>query len=268
MATSESPIVIGVFRDHHLAEQAVDELRHAGFRDDQIRVSGQGAATGGFLDTLMSKLSGHENGPGSFLDTLLAEGVPRDEAEYYQHEYEAGRTIVTVESYGHQQEASDILYHYGAYNAYADPGRLEDTQTLHLREEVLQPHKQPVEIGEVYITKRIVTEEKTITVPVMREELIIERRPISDSSNDSTNPPDAKVVEIGEDEVIRIPVRAEQVIVEKHSVVTEELIVGKRKVEETRQFTGTVQKEVPHVEREGDVKVHGAEVEDVSSHPE
>ncbi len=47
MATTESPVKLGVFRDRALAEQAVEELRHAGFRDDEIRVWGQGAPTGG-----------------------------------------------------------------------------------------------------------------------------------------------------------------------------------------------------------------------------
>jgi hypothetical protein len=58
MATPESPVKIGVFRDRSVAEHAVKELRHAGFRDDEIRVWGQGAPTGGFLETLMNKLSG------------------------------------------------------------------------------------------------------------------------------------------------------------------------------------------------------------------
>ncbi len=55
MATTESPIAIGIFRDPTLAEQTIDTLRQAGFRDDEIRVWGQGASAGGFLETLMSK---------------------------------------------------------------------------------------------------------------------------------------------------------------------------------------------------------------------
>src|SRR5438874_1376896 len=276
METTESPIVVGVFRERALAEQAVDELRHAGFRDDQIRYSGKGAMAGGLLETLMSKFSGQEDG--SVFDALTEQGIPKDEIEYYQHEYERGSAIVTVQSYGRQQEASVILSRFGAYDARSRAEYMQDARTIQLREEVLQPRKHPVEIGEVFIRKVVVTEERTITVPVMREELVIERRSIAtdsvDASDQLSNRPDlpdnqhqpiGKLVEIGEGEVIRIPIRTEQVMIEKRPVVIEELVVGKRHVQETRRFSGTVQREVPHIEREGNVNIRGdnVDVEDV-----
>jgi len=276
METTESPIVVGVFRERALAEQAVDQLRHAGFRDDQIRYSGKGAMAGGLLETLMSKFSGQ--GDGSVFDALTEQGIPKDELEYYQHEYERGSAIVTVQSYGRQQEASDILSRFGAYDARSRTEYMQDAHTIQLREEVLQPSKHPVEIGEVFIRKVVVTEERTITVPVMREELVIERRSIAtdsvDASDQLSNSPDlpdnqdqpiGKLVEIGEGEVIRIPIRTEQVMIEKRPVVIEELVVGKRHVQETRRFSGTVQREVPHIEREGNVNIRGdnVDVEDV-----
>ena len=276
METTESPIVVGVFRERALAEQAVDELRHAGFRDDQIRYSGKGAMAGGLLETLMSKFSGQ--GDGSVFDALTEQGIPKDELEYYQHEYERGSAIVTVQSYGRQPEASDILSRFGAYDARSRTEYMQDAHTIQLREEVLQPSKHPVEIGEVFIRKVVVTEQRTITVPVMREELVIERRSIAtdsvDASDQLSNSPDlpdnqdqpiGKLVEIGEGEVIRIPIRTEQVMIEKRPVVIEELVVGKRHVQETRRFSGTVQREVPHIEREGNVNIRGdnVDVEDV-----
>ncbi|TMC99800.1 MAG: YsnF/AvaK domain-containing protein [Chloroflexi bacterium] len=276
METTESPIVVGVFRERALAEQAVNELRHAGFRDDQIRYSGKGAMAGGLLETLMSKFSGQ--GDGSVFDALTEQGIPKDEIEYYQHEYERGSAIVTVQSYGRQQEASVILSRFGAYDARSRAEYMQDARTIQLREEVLQPRKHPVEIGEVFIRKVVVTEERTITVPVMREELVIERRSIAtdsvDASDQLSNSPDlpdnqdqpiGKLVEIGEGEVIRIPIRTEQVMIEKRPVVIEELVVGKRHIQETRRFSGTVQREVPHIEREGNVNIRGdnVDVEDV-----
>ncbi|TMD81473.1 MAG: YsnF/AvaK domain-containing protein [Chloroflexi bacterium] len=276
METTESPIVVGVFRERALAEQAVNELRHAGFRDDQIRYSGKGAMAGGLLETLMSKFSGQ--GDGSVFDALTEQGIPKDEIEYYQHEYERGSAIVTVQSYGRQQEASVILSRFGAYDARSRAEYMQDARTIQLREEVLQPRKHPVEIGEVFIRKVVVTEERTITVSVMREELVIERRSIAtdsvDASDQLSNRPDlpddqdqpiGKLVEIGEGEVIRIPIRTEQVMIEKRPVVIEELVVGKRHIQETKRFSGTVQREVPHIEREGNVNIRGdnVDVEDV-----
>jgi uncharacterized protein (TIGR02271 family) len=54
-----------------------------------------------------------------------------------------------------------------------------------------------------------------------------------------------------------VPVREEEVHVEKQPVVTEEVTVGKQPVQETEHVTGTVRKEVPRVERTGDVDVRG-----------
>lgn len=265
MATTENPLAIGVFSDRSLAEHAVDELRHAGFRDDEIHVWGQGASTGSFLDTLINKFSGHETENGNISHSLMEMGVPQEDADYYQHEVESGHTVVAVRSYGHQQEANNILYRYGAYDASTSLAR--DIQTIPLREEVLQAHTQPVEVGEVYIRKEVVTEEKTITVLVQREEVIIERRPVS-SEAPASGQPLGKLVEIPEGETLRIPIREEQIFIEKRPIVTEELIVGKRKIQETRHITDTVLREEPHIQREGDVVVHGSDVEDVSSKSE
>jgi len=271
METAESPAVVGAFRERALAEQAIDELRRAGFRDDEIRYSGKGAMAGGLLETLVSKISGQ--GDESIFDTLARQGMPKDEVEYYQHEDEAGYPIVMVQSYGHQQQARDILSRFGAYDARSRPDYIKDAHTIQLREEVLQPHKNSVEIGEVFIRKVVITEERTIVVPVMREELVIERRSIpsnsagaADSAVQPSNNPEladyqdqsiGKLIEIGEGEVIRIPIRTEQVLIEKRPVVTEELVVGKRHIQESRRFSGTVQREEAHVEREGNVTIHG-----------
>lgn len=59
------------------------------------------------------------------------------------------------------------------------------------------------------------------------------------------------------------PQEDKEVVIEKHPIVTGELIVGKRKVEETRHFTDTVRREVPHIEHVGDVVVHGHDGEDI-----
>jgi hypothetical protein len=51
MATSESPALIAVFDDRDEAELAVDDLREAGFRDDQIGIviRGRDAVAGGMI---------------------------------------------------------------------------------------------------------------------------------------------------------------------------------------------------------------------------
>ncbi len=256
MAMTDNRPAIGVFRDPTLAQQTVDQLRHAGLRDDEMRVWGQG--TGGFLGTLRSKLSSSAAEAGTVADSLAEMGVPAEDAEYYQHEVDAGRVIVAVHSYSHSQQANDILYRAGAYTAQTS--LMRDLHTIPLREEMLTAQTQPVEIGEVFIRKEIITEEKTITVTVQREEIIIERRQTGTQETPSGELK-GTLVELAPGETIRIPIREEQVFIEKRPVVTGELIVGKRSVQEIRHFSDTVRREVPHVDQVGDVIIHGSDIE-------
>ena len=117
---------------------------------------------------------------------------------------------------------------------------------MQVREEELHAHKQPVETGEARVRKEVVTEHKTLEVPVSREEVVVERRPVSGQAASS---------EIRAGEEVRIPVKEEQVHVEKQPVVKEEVKVGKRKVQDTQKVEGTVRKEQVKIEREGDVDV-------------
>src|SRR5512147_3274910 len=204
-ATSEQrSTVVGAFEDRHQADTAISELRQAGFREDQIAV---------------------------------------EEARYYGGS-ESDRTTVTVTAEGRYDEATALLRRHGAYDmrTTAHASRTaEGAERIQLREEELQAHKQPVETGEVRVRKEVVTEHRTLEVPVQREEMVIERQA-----------PTGEPVE-----EIRIPVSEEQVTVEKRPVVTEEVTVGKRVVEGTERVGGEVRKEVVRVEREGDVDIHG-----------
>lgn len=123
-------------------------------------------------------------------------------------------------------------------------------RTVRLNEERLQATKRPVEAGEVGIRKEVVTEQQTIDVPVTREEVVIERRPVSGEPASQ---------EIREGEEIRIPVREEEVDVQKRTVAREEVRLGKRQVQETERVSDTVRREEAHVETEGDVDVRGTD---------
>ncbi len=120
-------------------------------------------------------------------------------------------------------------------------------RTVELREEELQARKQSVEAGQVRIGKEVVEEQKTLQVPVTREEVTVERHPVA------RQPSDRPIGDGGE--TIQVPVREEQVSVEKRPVVTEEIEVGKREVQETQQVSGTVRREEARIEGQGDVDV-------------
>jgi len=97
----------------------------------------------------------------------------------------------------------------------------------------------------------VITEHKTLEVPVQREEVVIERHPVSGQQASSSD--------IRGGEEIRIPVKEEHVRAEKVPVVKEEVTVAKHQVPGTETVSGTVRKEEATVEREGDAKVCGNE---------
>ena len=133
----------------------------------------------------------------------------------------------------------------------ADVGGLSDRDTLRedsiqLREEELIARKQRVQTGEVEVGKRVVAEEQTIEVPVAREEVYVERRPVD------RRPADDADFGSGREE-IRVPVMEEEVDVDKRAVVTEEISVGKRVTQDTERVSGTVRREEAVIEGDDDL---------------
>ena len=234
MTTTNRSTVTGVFADEQQAQQAMKDLQGAGFRENQIRYSV------------------HKGGAG-ILESLKGMGFGQDEAEYYNHEFLNGRTIVTVKDDARQQEAADILQRNGAYDASRrmsqTNGASQGAQKMQLKEERPQATKERVQTGEVDLRKEVVSEQQTINVPVTHEEVYIERRAGSGQFSDTP---------VGEDgETIRVPVSAEQVNVTRQTVQTGEVSVGKRQVQETEQVTDTVRHEEARIERQGEVDIEG-----------
>ena len=133
---------------------------------------------------------------------------------------------------------------------------LDEQRTVQLREEELRARKQTVEAGEVELRKDVVAENRTMTVPVTREEVVIERRAVDRRPSDRP---------IGDGEVIEVPVYEEEVTPEKRTVVREEISLGKRQVQETERVSGTVRREEVRIEAEG--HVHGHD-DDQDSNPD
>jgi uncharacterized protein (TIGR02271 family) len=229
------------------------------------------AIAGGTLGIILSNAAAGAAVAG-LAGALIGLGVPEEEAKYYHGEFEAGRTIVTVHAAGRADEASAILQRHGAYDMSSRGGTTGQTQsaaagtrtraageamsgggteTMQLREERLRAEKRPVEAGEVRVRKEVHTETQHLDVPVQREEVVIERTPVSGRA--TTSGISAGEMKAGEE--IRIPVSEERVTVNKEAVVTEEVKVGKRVVQDTERVSGDVRKEEVEVKRTGDVDV-------------
>jgi uncharacterized protein (TIGR02271 family) len=212
--------VVGLYRDLRAAEVAVLELKQAGFTDRQIKI---------VLPDQAEQLRFAK-------DT----GIVREEARYYETGLREGRFLVTVDAAADADRAARILLAAGA-----DFGPAAQFERLELREEELRVAKERVKAGEVRVRKEVVTEQRTIDVPVTHEEVVIERHPVAGRPAPG---PDLK-----EGEEIRIPVTEEHVRVKKTPVVKEEITVGKREVTNTERVRDTVRKEEARIEEKGKV---------------
>jgi uncharacterized protein (TIGR02271 family) len=136
----------------------------------------------------------------------------------------------------HGTPASDAdLYDQGRF--YAERGGAGAREArLILSEEQLRVGKRQVEAGEVGVHKTVETEHVRETVGLAREEVTIERHPVS---ADAAGMRDAQ---IGEDE-IRVPVMREEVVVEKRVVPTEEIVLRKQAVTEEQNVEADLRRE-------------------------
>ena len=163
MINTSHNTAMGVFENRLQAQQAVRELKEAGFSDDQIGVimrdsteeggtlasehqnyasegAVAGAATGmgvgalwalgiaagilpaigpaiagGILASLLTSAAAGA-AVGGLAGSLVGLGLPEEEAEFYESEFESGKTVVTVRAGDRFAEASDILRRFQAYN--------------------------------------------------------------------------------------------------------------------------------------------------------
>lgn len=153
----------------------------------------------------------------------------------------AGTALTGQDFYAHDAYDDDRFYGRES-SRLAD----RDEARLTLSEEQLALGKREVQAGEVEVHKRVETETVREAVPLEREEVIVERRPISDPLNAATTP------QITEDE-IRIPLTREEAVIEKRVVPTEELVVQKRTVTEQETVEAELRRERAEVTKEGDV---------------
>lgn len=271
--------IIGVFDEPAMADRAIDALQNAGFSGDQIYHSRQHASGGGFLAGIKHLFSGDDSPSENVGHDLADMGVSENQAHYYENEAQAGHEVVAVRANGREQEAMDILNTNGAYNYEMRHGNVQagstspvnttrttgakaphtneyapttDEHVLKLREEQLSVNKQQAQTGEVQLGKNVVSEQKTVNVPVTHEEAYLERRPATDAMTNNTTP-------IGEGETIRVPMSEEKVNVSKDNVVTGEVSLDKRAVQGTQKVTDTVKREEAHVEQQGDAPIHGTQ---------
>ena len=115
-------------------------------------------------------------------------------------------------------------------------------QKLQLHEEQLDISKTWIQTGEITVRREVVTEIKRIEVPVVREELVIEKKILDAKSLDQ---------QAEHTETIRIPISEERIEITKQLTALEDISIYKNTVEEIVQIDETLRKEILNVNTTG-----------------
>jgi uncharacterized protein (TIGR02271 family) len=103
-------------------------------------------------------------------------------------------------------------------------------------------------VGRVRVAKRVVTEQRTVTVTVRREELVVEQQPLpSDTSLDEAEP----FADRGGAPVLELVLSEEEVHTEVVVVPRERVRVYVDRVESSTQVSADLAREVVQVDRVG-----------------
>jgi len=258
--------VIAFLKDKNDAYRAINQLREAGFSSAETGLMAgdeSGTATGSrpaasehesFWDKLKNFFTGESHDDVDYGDTSSGMDWDLRRADYYYRGISSGGALVSVTG-TRVEEARRILKDAGGdlresgfeETNTPDLSSGNDTRRIQLRGEMLRTYKERVQRGEVRLRKEVVTENQTVEVPVTREELVIERVPVSGES---------RTGEVGtETDEIRVPLSEERVRAEKQPMVTDEIRVGKRATQSTENVSEDLRHEELRVDKEGDVNV-------------
>jgi uncharacterized protein (TIGR02271 family) len=119
-------------------------------------------------------------------------------------------------------------------------------QAMTRSEEQLRVGTESREVGRARLRKYVVTEQQQVTVPVSREEVRLEREPITDANRGAAY--DGPAISEEEHEVV---LHAERPVIETEAVAVERVRLDKETVTENETVRGTVRKEEIELDRGG-----------------
>lgn len=166
--------------------------------------------------------------------------TPEEEQRIYAH-YGVD-SAAEVENYdaGRQAAAADAGRHAadGEVREDRETARVSDDGSMVRSEERLNVSKDRVATETARLRKYVVTDTETVEVPVSREEVHLEREPIS--AEEAARLKDAG--EIGE-ETAEVTLHEERVHVDKEAVPVERVRLSKEQVQDTQTVSEEVRKE-------------------------
>jgi uncharacterized protein (TIGR02271 family) len=172
-----------------------------------------------------------------------------EEARLYEH-YGLGGTAASGVMGGDRDVDADRsvpVDHDRDETAGTAPAAGEGT-SMTRNEERLQVGTEQVETGRLRLRKYVTTEDQTVSVPVKKEKLVVDRQPL-----DGDQARSAGVIGDTGEEVEEITLREERPVVDKETVAVEEVSVGKETVTEEHTVSDTIRKEQVDLEEDGTV---------------
>ena len=162
-----------------------------------------------------------------YIPKYLVEGYDGDKLYFKITEEEARNSFV--------RDSAPASKEYTKYKTSDAPPDVETR--IPVMEERLNVQKKE-STQEATITKEPVIEKKTVEVPVMHEEMTIERRPANETTSTATaeGPVQSRTE-------VKVPLKKEEVEITKQPYVKEEISVKKKPVTETRQVSEEVRSE-------------------------
>ncbi|MGG1368167.1 YsnF/AvaK domain-containing protein [Priestia megaterium] len=252
--------VAGTFHSEQEAIHAIKGLKRQGYRETDILVVAKdrsktlqlraetnvmieagtpavSSLAGVMMDSFLTIMTGGmatTTQAGGLTSKLIRMGIQNFTAKQCEMDVKEGKILILIDV--------DETQTIPSYTTVREsPYETEGHRSVLLREEQLNVRKERVQTGEIQLRKGIVEELRTIKVPVMREEIYVERRPVIDCQYDGSP--------LTENEIIRIPIMEERIEVTKRPVVVEEVIIGKRKIQEIKEMKDTVLKEEAQIEQ-------------------
>jgi uncharacterized protein (TIGR02271 family) len=205
--------------------------------------------------------------PRSVVETAPSLGYQEEVTPEFERRVRAHYGLLTEErsgygaSYTGEAEPAQIR---GADPVPDLSDRGDDDVRVRRSEEEIRVETREREAGEMRVRKRVRTERERLTVPKKRVEVTVERVPVEGAAR--TGEEAATTPQIGEEEIV-VPVVEEEIVVEKRPVVKEEIRIRKQVVEDVEIVEEDVRKEEVEIVDETGRKAEpkgGAEREDRS----
>ena len=194
----------------------------------------------------------------------IVQATARGDQVQVPYEKQLVKDAPNMDPDGHlsEQEEQELWRHYGLeYGGYAAAGTTGDTDTARVThdrddtvgrdvsgpttddamtrsEEELRVGTETRERGRARLRKYVVTETQQVTVPVQREEVRVEREPITDANLDAAT--SGPAISEEEHEVV---LHEEEPVVAKRAVPKERVRLDTETVTEERQVADEVRKE-------------------------